>query len=51
MSSVTRLNRFATTDGAFTRAGADWIGACLICGGPPRFTESAAPPSEGARTR
>lgn len=31
------MNRIAETDATFVRHGGDWIGKCLICGGPLRF--------------
>lgn len=31
------MNRIAKTDATFHRDGRDWIGKCLICGGPVRF--------------
>ncbi len=37
MSVVTLLNQVATTDRTFHREEGDWVGKCLICGGPLRF--------------
>jgi 5-methylcytosine-specific restriction endonuclease McrA len=37
MSTADRLNRIAETDSTFSRQGTDWVGKCLICGGPLRF--------------
>jgi 5-methylcytosine-specific restriction endonuclease McrA len=37
MSTAHRLNRIAETDSTFRRHGTDWVGKCLICGGPLRF--------------
>lgn len=31
------MNRIAESDTTFRRAGRDWVGKCLICGGPVRF--------------
>lgn len=31
------MNQIAETDRTFSRAGRDWVGRCLICGGPVRF--------------
>ncbi len=31
------MNRIAETDATFTLHGRDWVGKCLICGGPLRF--------------
>ncbi|HLJ80208.1 MAG TPA: HNH endonuclease [Ktedonobacterales bacterium] len=31
------MNQIAETDVTFTRRGRDWVGRCLICGGPLRF--------------
>lgn len=31
------INRIAETDTTFHRVGRDWVGKCLICGGPVRF--------------
>lgn len=31
------MNRIAETDATFMRRAGDWIGRCLICGGPLRF--------------
>lgn len=35
--SASLLNRIAATDATFLRVGGDWVGKCLICGGPVRF--------------
>ncbi|MGH2517271.1 MAG: HNH endonuclease, partial [Ktedonobacterales bacterium] len=43
--SARLMTRIAETDATFTRHGADWVGRCLICGGPLRF---AAATGEGA---
>lgn len=37
MSTVERLEQIAATDATFSRRGRDWVGKCLICGGPVRF--------------
>jgi 5-methylcytosine-specific restriction endonuclease McrA len=37
MSVVALLNQVATTDRTFHREEEDWVGKCLICGGPLRF--------------
>lgn len=37
MANASLLNQIAATDATFTREGEDWIGRCLICGGPLRF--------------
>ena len=37
MSTADRLNCIAETDSTFSRHGTDWVGRCLICGGPLRF--------------
>jgi 5-methylcytosine-specific restriction endonuclease McrA len=37
MSVVTLLNQVAATDPTFQREEGDWVGKCLICGGPLRF--------------
>jgi 5-methylcytosine-specific restriction endonuclease McrA len=37
MSVVSLLNAVAATDGTFRREQGDWVGRCLICGGPLRF--------------
>lgn len=31
------MSRIAATDVTFRRQGRDWVGKCLICGGPVRF--------------
>lgn len=31
------MNRIAQTDATFRHSGRDWVGKCLICGGPVRF--------------
>lgn len=38
MSHAAQLNRIAATDATFRREADDWIGKCLICGGPLRFS-------------
>jgi 5-methylcytosine-specific restriction endonuclease McrA len=38
MPNATLLNQIAATDVTFERAGADWVGKCLICRGPLRFS-------------
>jgi 5-methylcytosine-specific restriction endonuclease McrA len=38
MSRAALLNQIAQTDATFWRDGEDWIGKCLICGGPLRFS-------------
>ena len=37
MKSARWLNAIAETDVTFRREGNDWVGKCLICGGPIRF--------------
>jgi 5-methylcytosine-specific restriction endonuclease McrA len=37
MGSAALLNAIALTDATFWREGDDWIGKCLMCGGPIRF--------------
>jgi len=37
MSVVALLNQVAATDRTFKREDGDWVGKCLICGGPLRF--------------
>ena len=37
MSVVSLLNAVAATDRTFRHEEGDWIGKCLICGGPLRF--------------
>jgi 5-methylcytosine-specific restriction endonuclease McrA len=37
MSVVSLLNQAAATDHTFHREEGDWVGKCLICGGPLRF--------------
>jgi 5-methylcytosine-specific restriction endonuclease McrA len=37
MSVVTLLNEVAATDRTFHREDQEWVGKCLICGGPLRF--------------
>jgi 5-methylcytosine-specific restriction endonuclease McrA len=37
MKSAKWLNAIAQTDATFYREGDDWVGRCLICGGPIRF--------------
>lgn len=37
MSTVQLMTRIAETDATFTLQRFDWIGRCLICGGPLRF--------------
>jgi len=37
MSVVILLSQVAATDRTFQREGGDWVGKCLICGGPLRF--------------
>ncbi len=38
MANASLLNQIAATDATFAREGEDWIGRCLICGGPLRFS-------------
>jgi 5-methylcytosine-specific restriction endonuclease McrA len=38
VSNAALLNAIARTDATFTRRGEDWVGRCLICGGPLRFS-------------
>jgi hypothetical protein len=45
MKSARWLNAIAETDATFRREGNDWVGKCLICGGPIRFDASTG---EGA---
>ena len=37
MSVVILLSQVAATDRTFQREDGDWVGKCLICGGPLRF--------------
>ena len=37
MSVISLLNEVAATDRTFRREDQDWVGKCLICGGPLRF--------------
>ncbi len=37
MTSAERMGWIAATDATFSRQGSDWVGKCLICGGPLRF--------------
>lgn len=37
MSTAERMNRIAMTDTTFMRTRGEWVGRCLICGGPLRF--------------
>ena len=37
MSVASLLNEVAATDRTFRREEGDWVGKCLICGGPLRF--------------
>jgi 5-methylcytosine-specific restriction endonuclease McrA len=38
MANASLLNQIAATDATFRRDGEDWVGRCLICGGPLRFS-------------
>lgn len=38
MSNAQLLNQIAATDATFARRDDDWIGKCLICGGPIAFS-------------
>lgn len=37
MPASQRMSRIAETDATFTRTDGEWVGRCLICGGPLRF--------------
>lgn len=45
MTTAERMGRIAATDATFSRRGTDWVGKCLICGGPLRFDAASG---EGA---